>query len=175
MKFFCIAGPVNPEDHYCLPVNTRLDEHELRMLISQKKYFVLHAPRQTGKTSTMLNFARQLNQEGTYSALYVNIEGAQAMRAKVKEGLAIVLDRFKGEIPRQLGPTNEGMKFFEEGHIQNVVPGNELASFLQFWAQHNSKPLIIFIDEIDTLVGDTLISVLRQLRAGYANRPQSFP
>jgi len=31
------------------------------------------------------------------------------------------------------------------------------------------------MDEIDSLVGDTLISVLRQLRAGYAERPHSFP
>lgn len=30
------------------------------------------------------------------------------------------------------------------------------------------------IDEIDALVGDTLISVLRQIRAGYAQRPGSF-
>jgi len=37
------------------------------------------------------------------------------------------------------------------------------------------KPLILFIDEIDSLVGDTLISVLRQLRSGYINRPRGFP
>ena len=31
------------------------------------------------------------------------------------------------------------------------------------------------MDEVDALVGDTLISVLRQLRAGYTNRPSHFP
>jgi len=31
------------------------------------------------------------------------------------------------------------------------------------------------IDEIDALVGDTLIAVLRQLRAGYTQRPHAFP
>ena len=30
-------------------------------------------------------------------------------------------------------------------------------------------------DEIDALVGDTLISMLRQLRAGYEERPKRFP
>ena len=34
---------------------------------------------------------------------------------------------------------------------------------------------MLLIDEIDTLVGDTLISVLRQLRAGYVDRPAAFP
>ncbi|MDR1740880.1 MAG: hypothetical protein LBR38_03410, partial [Synergistaceae bacterium] len=37
------------------------------------------------------------------------------------------------------------------------------------------RPLVLFIDEIDALVGDTLVSVLRQLRTGYTNRPESFP
>jgi hypothetical protein len=37
------------------------------------------------------------------------------------------------------------------------------------------KPLIVLMDEIDSLVGDTLISVLRQLRSGYINRPKAFP
>jgi hypothetical protein len=31
------------------------------------------------------------------------------------------------------------------------------------------------LDEIDSLIGDTLISVLRQLRAGYTSRPEGFP
>jgi hypothetical protein len=46
---------------------------------------------------------------------------------------------------------------------------------LEFWAEHSNKPTILFIDEIDSLVGDTLISVLRQLRTGYTNRPAHFP
>ncbi len=34
---------------------------------------------------------------------------------------------------------------------------------------------MLFVDEIDALVGDTLISVLRQLRSGYRDRPRRFP
>ena len=37
------------------------------------------------------------------------------------------------------------------------------------------KPLVLLIDEIDSLVGDTLLSVLRQLRASYKQRPEGFP
>ena len=46
---------------------------------------------------------------------------------------------------------------------------------LSLWAENSPLPLILLIDEIDSLVGDTLISVLRQLRAGYDMRPKSFP
>ena len=34
---------------------------------------------------------------------------------------------------------------------------------------------MVFLDEIDALADETLISVLRQLRSGYNRRPHSFP
>jgi hypothetical protein len=34
---------------------------------------------------------------------------------------------------------------------------------------------VLLLDEVDALVGDTLISLLRQLRAGYTQRPTAFP
>ena len=43
------------------------------------------------------------------------------------------------------------------------------------WAEADPRPAVLLIDEIDTLVGDTLIAVLRQLRAGYDERPGGFP
>ncbi len=39
----------------------------------------------------------------------------------------------------------------------------------------NEKPVVLFLDEVDALVGDTLISLLRQIRAGCNDRPESFP
>ena len=41
--------------------------------------------------------------------------------------------------------------------------------------QADPRPLVLLIDEIDALIGDTLLSVLRQLRAGYDQRPGHFP
>ena len=79
MRFFNTAGPVRCEDHYCLPPLQRLDLEEVLMLIDQKKYFVLHAPRQTGKTTCLLALQEYLNKEGKYRALYVNVESAQVV------------------------------------------------------------------------------------------------
>ena len=61
MRFFTTEGPVNPADHYCLPPLARIDMAEIRELIAQKKYFLLHAPRQTGKTSCLLALADLLS------------------------------------------------------------------------------------------------------------------
>ncbi|MCX6039999.1 MAG: hypothetical protein NTV69_02535, partial [Caldilinea sp.] len=61
MRFFNTEGPVNCADHYCLPPLARLDLEAILGLIDQKKCFLLHAPRQTGKTSCLLALAEYLN------------------------------------------------------------------------------------------------------------------
>ncbi|MCP4150134.1 MAG: hypothetical protein GY757_20470 [bacterium] len=48
-RFFNTAGPINPRDHYHIPLLTRIDLPEILSLIGQKKYFTIHAPRQTDR------------------------------------------------------------------------------------------------------------------------------
>lgn len=86
MRFFNTEGPVNSDKHYRLPPLQRWDLEEILNLIEQEKYFLLHAPRQTGKTTCLLALADYLNQGGRYRALYANIEAAQAARERVEPG-----------------------------------------------------------------------------------------
>jgi hypothetical protein len=174
-KFFTIAGPVKPDKHYYVPLSTRLSEPELYELIEQEKYFILHAPRQTGKTSTVLNFARELNNQGTYTALYVNIESAQALRDNIEKALPVIIQEFHTRAKGLLPPEDPIFTIFESLKTEQVPAGSLLATFLNNWATQSPKPIVLFIDEIDSLVGDTLLSVLRQLRSGYDGRPHAFP
>ncbi len=80
MRFFNTAGPIKPEMHYCIPPLERLNMDEVHALIRDAKYFVLHAPRQTGKTSALLTLCDLLNAQDTYRCVYVNVEGGQAAR-----------------------------------------------------------------------------------------------
>ena len=50
-----------------------------------------------------------------------------------------------------------------------------LSTYLRRLSESLPKPIVLFIDEIDALVGDSLVAMLRQIRAGYANRPDAFP
>ena len=75
-KQFNTAGPNKPDIHYTLTPSDRINWPELSGLIDAQKYFILRAPRQTGKTSLMLHLMREINAAGKYRALYVNIEGA---------------------------------------------------------------------------------------------------
>ena len=61
MRFFNTEGPVRPDDHYHIPPLDRVNLDELLGLVRDKRYFVLHAPRQTGKTSALLALRDRLN------------------------------------------------------------------------------------------------------------------
>jgi len=173
MRFFNTAGPVNCEDHYCLPPLSRFDLAEILSLITQKKYFVLHAPRQSGKTSCLLALRDHLNCEGSYVALYINVEAGQAARGDVGKGMKAILSELGFQAERTLGDAtlreliNTGFLEFGENAAFKIILSN--------WCTRYEKPLVLCIDEVDALVGDTLISLLRQIRSGYPERPSSFP
>lgn len=172
-RFFNTAGPVVPGDHYCIDPLHRMDLAKILTLIGQKKYFVLHAPRQTGKTSYLLALMDYLNNEGTYKCLYFNVEMAQAARENVKEGIRSVLNAMAHEAFYRLKDS-----WPEDNWREALEKDGEFSAFkntLTRWSQQNEKPLVLFIDEVDSLVGDTLISLLRQLRSGYTMRPSLFP
>ncbi len=173
MRFFNTAGPVDPIKHYTLPPLSRLDLEEVLRLIDQEKYFVLHAPRQTGKTSVLLALMERLNREDRYTCLYANIEAAQAVRGDVDRGIRHVCHAIAARAVTYLDdPRLQG--WADELNRRNSMAG-ALTELLERWSRENDKPVVLLLDEVDALVGDTLISLLRQIRAGYAQRPRAFP
>ncbi|WP_089725964.1 hypothetical protein [Candidatus Thiosymbion oneisti] len=91
MKTFNTAGPVRPDKDYNIPPLARWDADEIRRLIAEERYFVLHAPRQTGKTSCLLALMAKLNAEEDYRALYVNLEPGQSARGDVQAGMRTIV------------------------------------------------------------------------------------
>ena len=173
MRFFNTEGPVDCARHYCLPPLSRLDMDDVAALIAQQKYFLLHAPRQTGKTTCLLALADYLNERGDYHAVYANIEAAQAWRENVAEGMATAVTYIANFAADRIGDPY-AVPIMQEV-LATSTPGAQLGVFLARWCEQLAKPLVLLLDEVDALVGDTLISLLRQLRAGYPNRPRQFP
>ena len=172
MRSFNTAGPVNPTDHYLVAPLSRIDPEETLRLVRDKKYFVLHAPRQTGKTSALLALAEVLNGRG-YRCLYVTVETARTARNDVQRAMRTVLARLASQARATL---DDGFPDdIWPDILARVGPDEALGEALSRWAQASPGPLVLLIDEIDTLVGDSLLSVLQQLRAGYPTRPERFP
>lgn len=166
-KWFNTAGPCKADIHYMLPPLGRLPN--LTRLIEQQGYFVVHAPRQVGKTTAMLALAQQLTASGNYTALMVSAEVGAPFPHDPGAAEAAMLgswrDRAENHLPTELWPPP----------WPDAAPGQRLQAALRAWAKASPRPLVILIDEIDILQDATLISVLRQLRSGYPDRPQSFP
>ena len=169
MRTFNTAGPVVAADHYCIPPLERIELDTVLGLIRDKKYFVLHAPRQTGKTSALLALRDLLNSgaQGDYRCVYANVEAGQAMRENVAEGMRTVM--------ASLTLGDDTLERVCRNAMNSAGPGGALSLTLSRWAAADRRPLVLLIDEIDALVGDTLLSVLRQLRSGYDQRPAAFP
>ena len=141
----------------------------LHVLIQQEKYFVLHAPRQTGKTSCLLALKDHLNKSREYNAIYLNVEAAQVARNDIHEGIGCIVNNLSRQVD------DSGLAAELMNIVETVKAGDMLSSALAILSETSKVPVVLLIDEIDSLVGDTLISVLRQLRAGYSNRPDKFP
>ncbi|MDJ0775091.1 MAG: AAA family ATPase [Mastigocoleus sp. MO_167.B18] len=169
-RWFNTAGPCRPDKHYMLPPTSRLPD--LETLIEQESYFVVHAPRQTGKTTAMLALAKQLTSSGRYAAVMVSVEVGSAFNHDPGAAELAILgtwyDTISIRLLDELQPPILNQRQTEE-------PGRRIRGFFQTWAKASPRPLVIFIDEIDSLQDQTLISVLRQLRDGFPNRPENFP
>jgi hypothetical protein len=138
-------------------------------LVGQLGYFVVHAPRQTGKTTTLAALANELTATGEYAALHFSCELGRAAGDNYGAAQRGILQRIRrranAALPAELRPPP----------WPAVGDENLLGGALAAWAAACPRPLVLFFDEIDALHGQSLISVLSQLRDGYYERPGGFP
>jgi predicted house-cleaning noncanonical NTP pyrophosphatase (MazG superfamily) len=138
---------------------------ELADLINRGHYFVIHAARQSGKTTLLKELTRKINAENEYYTLYCSLEKIQEI-TEAKEAMPEIIDVLKTAFYSSNIPKGD---FFAK-----EPSGIGFASLLQFELLKISKtldkPLIIFFDEADCLSNGALISFLRQLRIGYINK-----
>ena len=165
-KIFNVAGPCFPDRHYMLPALGRMPE--IRRLVEQEMYFVIHAPRQTGKTTAVKSLAREINAKGERYALYCTLETLQNATDPAVANAAIrdlILDNAHSDpaFPVPLCAREDGPPSY--GGI-----GLAVRTALRTICREAGRPVVVFFDEADCLAGTVLISFLRQLRDGYVNR-----
>ena len=166
---FNTAGRNIESDHYTLPPLARLPA-DIADLIHGRFYFVLHAPRQSGKTTSMLALAEHLRQDGRYAVVFTSVANARTAHTEAEVVGDVVLSlqsAARDQLPAAEQPPAETADNKAEPRIR-------LYEFLRSWALA-CRPLVLIIDEIDCLQDDGLVSVLSQLRKGYPQRQTAFP
>jgi hypothetical protein len=166
-RAFNTTGPCQQDIHYTIAPTRRLQN--LRRLVDQRNYFVLHAPRQIGKTTAMLALAQDLTATGQYAAVMVSAEIGAAFNDDPGAAELAILDGWRNDaeafLPAELWPPP----------WPTASPGQRIRSALAAWSRAIALPLVLFIDEIDALRDNALLTVLRQLRSGFPSRPHAFP
>ena len=140
---------------------------EVAGLIRKRQYFVVHAPRQCGKTTAFLSFANETNAKGEAVALYCSLEAVQEF-PRAADGIpkvcALIKDAIDGvpefgDLPKEAWPIRQMT-------ADETISSGVKAVVSQMAAKVAPKPLIVLFDEVDCLGGETLITFLRQLRNG---------
>ena len=167
-RHFNTAGPNRVEIHYTLSALARLPE--VHRLVQAEAWFVLHAPRQVGKTTAMRALAQELTASGNYAALWATCEAGEPYRDDPESASQVIINDIARNaglwLPQELRPP-------PPESVQ--VGGDKLASYLNSWCERCPRPVVLLLDEIDALQNDALISVLRQLRGLFPNRPRGAP
>ena len=161
VRFFNTTGPCNPWDHYMLPPEDRLVGAQLHRYIVDKLYWVLYAPRQTGKTTFLQSWSRKINSGNEAVACYVSLERCQ----RLSDSERCMPDMCKA-IQEYAAFSNLPVPEVKTNTASSML-SNILINFSTLVAP---KPLVILFDETDALEGDAMISFLRQLRGGFMER-----
>ncbi len=172
MREFNTAGPIIPADHYHLPPLGRAGADTLLRLVEAKKYFVVYAPRQTGKTTTLRALCEVLNDRG-YRAVYATLQGVQTPDSDVGSVIHDTLTCLEFGALESLG--DDFLARRGPDIVNARGPGVALRVALHEWTASDARPLVLLLDEVDSLSGPPLLSLLDQLRAGYDTRPARFP
>ena len=154
-----------------LPPERRLGR--VLRLIEDRKYFTLHAGRQTGKTTSLMWLARHLNATGRYRALWIDIETARE-RPDTGKAMRTLLNNFERALSRRYADLSRP----DRSEIEELLldPDTALLEYLTRLARMDPRPLVVLFDEADGLVGETMVSFLTQLRQGYIERGEApFP
>ena len=168
-RFFNTTGLCNAKDHYMVDPFRNMYDNILD-LIDSKQYFLIHAPRQTGKTTFLHALAHRLNKEGNYVSMVCSLESAGYNSISVETANEVFVQSLYLTSKIFLSPDALPPK------PDDYSPGNLLLrNYLTDWCDTLDKPLVLLLDEVDALYDDVLISTLRQLRDGFQTRPKHFP
>ncbi|MDR2528856.1 MAG: ATP-binding protein [Synergistaceae bacterium] len=176
MRYFNIAGPNRESQNFGLNPLKRVDIHMIESLIARGRHFLLCSPRQVGKTTFLLALKKKLNREGAYRCVYCNVETAQAASGDAERGVRLILNRIAQEAAHEF----QDPRLYQNYHVilERTGPDGAILAAFERWLSEDQPPkppLVLMLDGIDLLSGGTLVSVLRQLRAGQASAPYLFP
>ena len=177
MRVFNTTGPCNPEIHYMVNIDKKLEQ--IKRLIDAGAYFNMNKARQYGKTTTIkalknylsreyvvlpLDFQKIGNEEFTTAELFC--------RAFIRHLLATINSK-KAPIAGLDKKALDDM--YKAENNAEMLSLNKLFTYLQMLCETAEKPVVLIIDEVDSASNNQVfLDFLAQLRGDYLNRDEVY-
>ncbi len=167
-RTFELSGPVSPDKSYFVPLEgvTNDHGHEIDEMIDLGRYISIFAPEQSGKTTCVEHFCRELEKDPAYIPILLRFRGYEALDGKTfyknveKSLYSRLIARLKAENCPELSI------------VQEFLDAHELTSshsYYRLFRKLNemiaSRKIAIFIDDFDSFPLDELESFLSTTRA----------
>jgi hypothetical protein len=152
-----------------LPPTARIQR--ARVLIDRDRLFGLRAPWQTGKTTALGALASELTAEGDIAALMFSCETATAVGDDFAAAESLLLHSLREAAARSGWPD----ELLPPDPWPPSPPGTRFGAALSEWCRRCPRRVVLFLDEIGGLRGNSMVSILSQLRDGHNARPKGHP
>jgi hypothetical protein len=145
---------------------------DIREMIDGKYYFILHSPRQSGKTTYLTSLTEQINSEGKYFALNCALHSL-----RVTDDYLLAMDLVVAEINASLRQSGvdelKRLAYSFNSEIYMSDHNTKLRLMLNDICCSLDRELVVFFDEADCLMEKPLIMFLSQIREGFIRRDLS--
>jgi hypothetical protein len=156
MRRFCSYGPLDTEEHFYAP-RTELIQRACTQLVGtnpQKSghYMTVWAPRQTGKTWLMQQILFQLQKDDRFDVIKINLETLRD-KTEVPEILSRILLYLGEKLGKSFPKVHDQLTF------QDIFRKGTL-----------DKPLILILDEFDSMSEGAITALVSTFRNIYIDR-----
>ena len=173
MRRFKVTGPVEPSKHYTIPPLSRVPLRRIEELVERRAYFVLHAPRQTGKTTLLGALQEHLNERG-WRCVYASCEDAAAAAGDLRAAARAILAAIASDAATVLG--DDTLWKILPSAFDDIGPLGGFRQALRRWSEQSGEErLVVLLDEIDVMADPETVRLLNQVRSGFTDHPRHFP
>ena len=170
MKAFNTTAVCIPSKHYMVDLSERVKE--IKKLVDDGKYFTINRARQYGKTTT-LNALQQIL-KNDYLVLSLSFERITKANFATEQSFVKAFCRLFKKNPSVYRSIPDDIRSQFDEFIQrkeDKAEMDELFITLGEWCAISEKPIVLFIDEVDSATNNQVfLDFLGLLRDGYISR-----
>ncbi len=156
MRKFSSYGQIVTSAHYYAPRRALIEQAYTRLVGEVPEegghYITVWAPRQTGKSTVMLEVTKKLREQDQFDVVLMTMQSARSVHA-AEDVLALFVDHLQTKLERTL---------------PQVTTWKELPKL--FTSDYFARPLILIVDEFDALHEEFINLFANEFREMYTDR-----